>query len=124
MSANTPARDYLGHACQLSEVWEIFSDDVKTVRRTYAAADPRALPRQIGIELRQLIDRLETASSALTSIRQALPGDTDETAALLDMACEFSLTTETRSGSLVVLVLLALERGGLVALPGNEGGSP
>lgn len=110
MTTANQARDYLGHACQLSMVHILLEEKLDSAREKHSAgADPRRLPREIGNGLRRLMDRLEHNTAALQALPR--PDDDDGTGALTSMAAEYSIHTENLFHDLAALILVALERG-------------
>jgi hypothetical protein len=110
MNAASP-NDYLGHPCKLSQVHDLI-DDIPQVRRSFPAdADPRDLPRSIGVAMRNLLGRLTHTAGALEAILEQVPDDTGGVRALLDMASEYSRQADIRFHELAAKVMVALERG-------------
>ncbi len=95
----------------LTAVHERIHDYVDASKREYQSHDPRALPCAISRVLHTLMERLEHSTHAIDATKAALPDDTEEPAALLTMAREYSLKSERQLTDLAALVLLALERG-------------
>jgi hypothetical protein len=105
------SKDYLGHPCKLSQVHDLI-DDIPQVRKSFPAdADPRALPRSIGVAIRDLLSRLMRTAEAFGAILEQVPEDTDGVHALIDMANEYSRTTDAKFHDLAAMVMVALERG-------------
>ncbi|PZP91140.1 MAG: hypothetical protein DI587_36320 [Variovorax paradoxus] len=112
MTTATEPRDYLGHPCDLSRLHVWIDEGLDDTRKMHPEdGDPRALPRVLGRSLRLMLERAMRMTAALHAIRREVPNDSDGSHALLDMATEYSVETESRMQSLAALVLLALERG-------------
>lgn len=110
MTASKP-KDYLGHPCKLSQVHDLI-DGIPQVRTSFPAeADPRGLPRSIGVAVRDLLGRLMHTANVLEAIQAQVPDDADSVHALLDMASEYSLRTDFMFHELAAMVMVALERG-------------
>ena len=109
--------DYLGHPCRIAEAFERFDEPVKDARKL----EPRALVRQIGIQLTDIQRRAEDLGAALELAHDSL-NDVDEgekVRALLAMVIPFEMGSAEKYWSLAGLVLVALEHGKL--LEANHG---
>ena len=104
--------DYLGHPCQIAEAFDRFEESVENARKL----EPRALVRQIGIQLNALNDRNEHSSNALRLARDSLNNsdDAEKVQSLLALAVPFDVESCIRLQSLAGLVLVALEHGNLL----------
>lgn len=106
--------DYLGHPCRIAEAFDRFSEPVKEARKR----DQRDVVRDIGIGLNELIERDAHTGNALDLALDSLPNSTDEdkVRALLTMAIAYDVETSNKLFRLAGLVLVALERGKLLAV--------
>lgn len=103
-------KDHLGHPCKLTEARELFGDSIADTRAIWGAT-PQELPRQIGISIVGLSERLVTASAALRVVQSLLPNntDSDEAEAVLQMAAAYARETQDFYAELACLVLVKLE---------------
>ena len=105
--------DYLGHPCRIAEAFDRFEEPVKDARKL----EPRALVRQIGIQLTELMNRTDNSGMALQLAHDTLRDDpeaAEQVQALLAIAIPFDTDSSAKYFTLAGLVLVALEHGNLL----------
>lgn len=114
-------KDYLGHPCQTTEAFEIFSDQVEAADKT-AERDQRAVTRDIGRALLDLRSRIDHLGNLLTACKGLAPNDTDSDplVAVLEAGEQYGIDCSNRYGDLAGLVLKSLELGHLFERRSSE----
>lgn len=101
------AVDYLGHPCRKAALLERFGEPFAESSKM----DPRALRRQIAIDLEDLIERVDTEGSAIGLAAKSLRSDDDidGVLALLKTALPHNVATSNLVVGLIGRVLVLLE---------------